>query len=737
MYFLELDDMPVGTGTLFVQHSKNSNLLVRESKACNATETQESQVIQYIAHGGYKHYSKYLSTFEDEPTYIISSIHSGPGQVTFGYTRQQKADLILIFSSTKNHPAVIFVHNYHGRGPYGHYDGHLSNCRLNNCSIDSKCIIEEETEKMDNFKKLLASKLSTINYNKLVIEYSTSYACQFFCGNPLSSLKLTGKTYISLHELLNLDFPNPTDKIFIPRYFQNTRKILNIGSLISDICTGKQTGFVTLKGGNEKNTHNALDYFGFCIQKIAPTTEMLSEFTINQIKDYYKLKSIDEVNKFLLSLPERTLNAKTFFTEETISTTYLQWLIKERGFSNFTITHFIAYKFSNYSREFLDPLLQKRHEFKQQGNDTAASCLKVSVNSNYGFKGMEATNYSRTKITTGTQLIRYRAKKMGHLDLRHITMLGLVKIQKKKKNSGKKQKTIEELDDSINYFEDDDNDYDDDDDEFETQLNCENYNDVNYEENYHKTKKNVKNSDNSMVNIKHDHSYSYVCQQSKKKTDQQKLSETSYNIEMLYAVTISGKQTKIKNCLPKAIAILSNSKKLFLGHIKILLECLNPRLAELCYIDTDSCFFSMTYPTLEQCLMENKKDEFVFRNIMANEKDVLSCHGKMKCEGVFKGAKFRSLKVYRLYNELNLLKPENTISHCKGVNTFTATFLPENMFDLTNKYSIFVTKSSLRPTRTGEILIVKESKKLAIPFNLKRFVCNDSIHTFPFFYEID
>ena len=56
------------------------------------------------------------------------------------------------------------------------------------------------------------------------------------------------------------------------------------------------------------------------------------------------------------------------------------------------------------------------------------------MNSNYGYKGMEASNYSKTRITTGTRLINYRLKKMGHLDLRHVTMLGLVKIPIKRKN---------------------------------------------------------------------------------------------------------------------------------------------------------------------------------------------------------------------------------------------------------------------------------------------------------------
>ena len=53
---------------------------------------------------------------------------------------------------------------------------------------------------------------------------------------------------------------------------------------------------------------------------------------------------------------------------------------------------------------------------------------------------MEATNYCKTRLTSGTRLLNYRIKKMGHLDLQHVTMLGLVKIPLKTKKKAKKQK---------------------------------------------------------------------------------------------------------------------------------------------------------------------------------------------------------------------------------------------------------------------------------------------------------
>ena len=331
---------------------------------------------------------------------------------------------------------------------------------------------------------------------------------------------------------------------------------------------------------------------------------------------------------------------------------------------------------------------------------------------------MEASNYPRTTITTGTNLIKYRIKKMGHLDLRHVTLLGLVKITRKKSKKSKKSSKRKSSQFVMSEAAEVDSADDSNDSEFENEF---------------KEMEELSEDEevDSQSNIAHDHSYIVAQDQSCIEKYKRQLT-APYKIEMLYAVTFSGKHTRIKNCLPKAIAILSNSKKLFLGHIKILLECLDPKLAELCYVDTDSCFFSMTYPSLQECLLQDKKDEFNYRNIIADESGPLSCHGKMKCEGVFTGAKWRSLKVYRLYNEINVASSQT--SHCKGVSTLTASLLPEEMFDVTKQDPLFVTRKSLMPTRTGEILIVKESKQLAIPFNLKRFVCSDTNHTFPFLF---
>ena len=106
--------------------------------------------------------------------------------------------------------------------------------------------------------------------------------------------------------------------------------------------------------------------------------------------------------------PARTINSNTFHSEETVSTSYLSWLMNERNFDNFEITHFLRYKFVNYWNSYLLPLLQKKHEQKKRGDTLAATLNKLIQNSHYGRQGMEPTNYNKTMLTTGQNLSRIR-----------------------------------------------------------------------------------------------------------------------------------------------------------------------------------------------------------------------------------------------------------------------------------------------------------------------------------------
>ena len=178
-----------------------------------------------------------------------------------------------------------------------------------------------------------------------------------------------------------------------------------------------------------------------------------------------------------------------------------------------------------------------------------------------------------------------------------------------------------------------------------------------------------------------------------------------------------------------------------------MLRCLDPSLAELSYIDTDSCLFSTTKEKLTDCLRPEKIGFFKMCKVVADEAADKSCHGQMKLEGTFQAARFKALKIYRLFSlspkvdddddddddddEVALdvhTNHHNRFTHlkavytrCKGVNRYLATKLPDSAFDSFVQEKIIVHRSTLKPLRTGEMLIGHEARSLLVPFNLKRW----------------
>lgn len=217
----------------------------------------------------------------------------------------------------------------------------------------------------------------------------------------------------------------------------------------------------------------------------------------------------------------------------------------------------------------------------------------------------------------------------------------------------------------------------------------------------------------------------YLIDEAVEDSEEEEEDNDEKEFDFLYSVIVSGKERTIKNSLPKAVSILSNSKKLFLGHIQLMLECLDPCLAELCYIDTDSCIFSLTYSSIEECLKNDKRKLFEEKDILANENAKTSFHGKMKCEGIYKGGHFRTIKIYRLYSA------DDLYTRCKGVNRKQADKLPNITFDHQDNSINTIERRALRPTAAGEMCIIHESRSLACPINLKRYVMPDGVHTIP------
>ena len=208
--------------------------------------------------------------------------------------------------------------------------------------------------------------------------------------------------------------------------------------------------------------------------------------------------------------------------------------------------------------------------------------------------------------------------------------------------------------------------------------------------------------------------------------DDQDDNRYEWHYRFLYTVEMSGHRRPVFNNAAKAVAILSNSKVLFFDHLHRMMSCLNPKCAELCYVDTDSCIWSLSFDSLDDCLLPDKKQEWLEADIIADESSPLSCHGKMKLEGNFRAGRFKTMKIYRLYSK------DNYYTRCKGVQKAIGERLPESSFDAFADDQRRIHRTVLRPTKCGEIIVGHETRSLAIPFNLKRFVTDDGIHSFPF-----
>jgi hypothetical protein len=223
--------------------------------------------------------------------------------------------------------------------------------------------------------------------------------------------------------------------------------------------------------------------------------------------------------------------------------------------------------------------------------------------------------------------------------------------------------------------------------------------------------------------------------------------------KFLYALSVSGERKKIFNSIQRAVAVLGNSKKLFFGHLDVMFKALRPELAELCYVDTDSCIWSLSRERVEDCLKKGAKKFWQDSSVFADESGPQSCHGKLKHEGSFDGGQFKAVKIYRLYSaktgqegeeeeedweELSSGNPYDafkrrwkvTYTRCKGVDRRTANVLADESFDPASTSKTTVHRTCLRPTRTGEMLMKVENRSLAVPFNFKRRVCPSGLHTF-------
>jgi len=691
----------------------------KENRVLNLGEREESTAVQYMTLGGHVHYITGLDN--RQPNMACSSIHSGAGQQVFGWGPHQRSDLTLVFYPEEGRDKLtrIYYHNYHGQR--WHYSGHMHGCPLER-QADTVTFEEHRTSvRMDNFRHGLAKVFTEVRPDRVVFDYSVSYACQLFHGMTVPSTKSSPES-LSLTEFGSVTEALMTEQLH-NSWLPYRSDMLDPHTVERQIMEGRLTGFVTVLGGREDpalaKEDPAGSQFGFCVQNYAPSPGQLSPHTKKQISSFYGADDNSEfVDKYIANQSPRTINSTTFHTEETVSTTYLRWLMEARGFRHFKLTHVLIYEFRNWSKDFLEPILQARHDYKKKGNTVAAECLKLIGNGSFGYNGLESCNYDQVRIMTDHSIRNRRKRDMAHLTFKHLTLIGVVRT--KIKSTKRRQRPAA----AAAFVDDEAVDDDDDDDEEEEERNRGDDDDdlliVDSD----------RDDDNDVNEPAQDLEEELINEIEVKDASDSR--QARYRIDFLYAVALSGRNKTIMNNLPKAVAVLSNSKKLFLSHLDVMFRCLDPKLAEIAYIDTDSCIWSLSYPCLEDCLRVDRVQQWKDANILADEDGPLSCHGKMKLEGTHKVGHFKTMKIYRLFNQQEAGYQLHTVyTRCKGVNRYVACRLPDSSFEAGSVDRTVIHRSALKPSRTGEMLITHEARSLAVPFNLKRFTCSDGIHTFP------
>ena len=59
------------------------------------------------------------------------------------------------------------------------------------------------------------------------------------------------------------------------------------------------------------------------------------------------------------------------------------------------------------------------------------------------FQCIQACDYDETTLVTAENLVRHRKKKFAHLSLKHITLLGIVRVKQKRKNLEKEKTSMQ------------------------------------------------------------------------------------------------------------------------------------------------------------------------------------------------------------------------------------------------------------------------------------------------------
>jgi len=150
---------------------------------------------------------------------------------------------------------------------------------------------------------------------------------------------------------------------------------------------------------------------------------------------------------------------------------------------------------------------------------------------------------------------------------------------------------------------------------------------------------------------------------------------------------------------------------------QLMTQLLDPRLAELCYTDTDSCLWTTAYPTLEECLRPGADPE-ALRRLLVDPDSQLQQGGRLKLEGTYTSGLFRSPKCYALRNRLD---EDASCRRMRSVARRTQALLhPHHFGQNPDTQGVVVGRVALRPTKGFQMTLQEEYQRTTHGFNFQR-----------------
>ena len=262
----------------------------------------------------------------------------------------------------------------------------------------------------------------------------------------------------------------------------------------------------------------------------------------------------------------------------------------------------------------------------------------------------------------------------------------------------------------------------------------------------------------TMVEISNYFKFTYALEDSIRRYP--KVDQTKINLLSIVKDQKSGKQSflyqlkyqlsdhMISNTLQVGATILGNSRVIFYDHIYKLLTFLDPRKAELCYLDTDSVFFFIAHEDLNKCLKHDQINNFKtqYDKIFVDPNSPYSQASKLKMEGYYQTAFFKCVKNYILVpfaeNDQSVVKskgnpklirdqmtPDNFCLIKKQIGKEDDQNDEENLRKKKKRKfneDMFYQHRSLHPTMGEQIFISKKRRKMANGLNFKRILTSVS-----------